>query len=77
MDFRQQRGRIAETILTEYFLRRNYYVFAPMAAHGPVDLIVVHGETGRIILLDAKKELRRGRKGTSQKYRIHRLRKPL
>jgi len=77
MDFRNQEGRIAETILTEYFLRRNYYVFAPMAAHGPVDLVVIHRETGEVVLLDAKKEHVRELKDRPNPHRIHRLRKPI
>jgi hypothetical protein len=41
---RQQEGRIAEAILIEYFLRRNCYVFAPLAAQGPIDLVVINPE---------------------------------
>jgi len=77
MKSRQQEGRISEAILTEYFLRRNYYVFAPMAAHGPVDLVVIHRETGEVILLDAKKDRQRELKGRSKPCRIHRIRKPI
>ena len=54
MDIRQQKGRIAETILTEYLLRRNYYVFVPLAAHGPVDVIAIHPKSGELVLIDAK-----------------------
>jgi len=54
MDIRQQKGRISETILTEYFLRRGYYVYVPLAAHGPVDVIAIHLESGKLILVDAK-----------------------
>ena len=79
MDFRQQEGRIAEAILTEYFLRRNYYVFAPLAAHGPMDMVVVNPETGEVILLDAKKDHKRtkGWQGRAPNHRIHRMRKPV
>lgn len=76
MDFRQQEGRIAEAILTEYFLRRNYYVFVPLAAHGPIDLVVINPETGEIVLLDAKKEHVREVKDRPNPHRIHRMRKP-
>jgi hypothetical protein len=78
MDLRQQEGRIAEAILIEYFLRRNCYVFAPLAAQGPVDLVVVDPETGEVILLDAKKDSKRtkGWQGRAPNHRIHRTRKP-
>ena len=79
MDLRQQEGRIAEAILIEYFLRRNCYVFAPLAAQGPVDLVVVDPETGEVILLDAKKDPKRtkGWQGRAPNHRIHRTRKPI
>ena len=77
MDFRQQEGRIAETILTEYFLRLDYYVFAPLALHGPIDLIAVHAKTGDVVLLDAKKDRFRNLTDRPVPHRIHRKRKPL
>lgn len=79
MDFRQQEGRIAEAILTEHFLRLGYYVFVPLAAHGPVDLIVINSETGEVVLLDAKKDSKRvnGWQGRAPNHRIHRMRKPI
>tara|TARA_R100000005_G_C4993573_1_gene200590 strand:- start:830 stop:1174 length:345 start_codon:yes stop_codon:yes gene_type:complete len=76
MDFRQQEGRIAEAILTEHFLRLGYYVFVPLAAFGPMDLVIINPETGEVVLLDAKKDKKRvkGWKGRSPNLRIHRLR---
>lgn len=79
MDLRQQEGRIAEAILIEFFLRRNCYVFAPLAAQGPVDLVVINPETGEVVLLDAKKDSKRtkGWQGRSPNHRIHRTRNPI
>jgi hypothetical protein len=79
MDFHQQEGRIAEAILTEYFLRLGYYVFAPMAAYGPIDLVVVNPETREVVLLDAKKnhERTKGWQGRAPNHRIHRMRTPI
>ena len=79
MDFHQQEGRIAEAILTEYFLRLGYYVFAPMAAYGPIDIVVVNPETREVVLLDAKKnhERTKGWQGRAPNHRIHRMRTPI
>ena len=79
MDFHQQEGRIAEAILTEYFLRLGYYVFAPMAAYGPIDLVVINPKTREVVLLDAKKnhERTKGWQGRAPNHRIHRMRTPI
>ena len=76
MDIRQQKGRIAETILTEYLLRRNYYVFVPLAAHGPVDVIAIHPKSGELVLIDAKTNQFRTATDRQYPHRIHRKRKP-
>ena len=70
----QFHGRICETILTEYFLRLNYYVYTPLAANGPIDLIAVHKVTHKIVLLDAKKDRIRQQKNRRSPSRIHRKR---
>lgn len=70
----QFHGRICETILTEYFLRLNYYVYTPLAANGPIDLIAVHKVTHKTILLDAKKDRIRHQKNRVSPTRVHRTR---
>ena len=67
-------GGICETILTEHFLRLDYYVFIPLAANGPADLIAVHKVTHKIVLLDAKKDRIRQQKNRRSPSRIHRKR---
>ena len=52
-------------------LRLGYFVYRPLAAQGPADLICVN-EVGRIILLDSKSDAKRinpGRKKASRIYR--------
>lgn len=73
MHITHNKGLISETILTEYFLRRKFYVFKPTAAFGPIDLVVISSETGKIYTLDAKTESFRKLKGRSKKYRISRV----
>jgi len=79
---RHAEGQICETILMEYLLRREFYVFRPQASFGPVDVIAISSRTGKVYLLDAKKERLRyfkvkNAKGRGIKYgphRIHRVR---
>jgi hypothetical protein len=73
MHITHNKGLISETILTEYFLRHKFYVFKPTAAFGPIDLVVISSETGKIYTLDAKTESFRKLKGRSGKYRISRV----
>ena len=56
MDRRHIEGQICETILMEYLLSREFYVFRPQAGFGPVDVIGISGVTGKVYLFDAKKE---------------------
>jgi len=82
MDRRHIEGQICETILTEYLLHREFYVFRPQASFGPVDVIAISGKTGKVYLFDAKKDYLRyfkvkNAKGRGIKYgphRIHRVR---
>jgi len=79
---RHAEGQICETILMEYLLRREFYVFRPQASFGPIDVIAISSRTGKVYLLDAKKERLRyfkvkNAKGRGIKYgphRIHRVR---
>ena len=73
MNIPHGKGLISETILAEYFLRHRFYVFRPISAFGPVDLVAISSETGNIYTLDAKTESFRKLKGRSKKYRISRV----
>jgi|TARA_R110000824_G_scaffold356372_1_gene543629 hypothetical protein len=72
MDIKHIKGQISETILTEYFLRYRFYVFRPLAAFGPVDVVAVSSQTGNIYLLDAKSVGRRKLKGRIGLHLIYR-----
>ena len=72
MQIKHLKGQISETILTEYFLRHKFYVFKPIAAFGPIDLVVISSITGKTYAVDAKTESFRKLKGRSGKYRISR-----
>ena len=74
MDKRHTEGQICETILAEYFLRRGYYVFLPLSAHGPADILIIYSETGKITALDAKKDKFRSVTNRPVPHRIHRVR---
>lgn len=52
-------------------LELGYYVFRPLAAQGPADLICVN-DTGQIILLDSKSDSKRINPGRSKPERIYR-----
>ncbi len=71
-----QVGQISETILTEWLLRRDYYVARPTAGQGPVD-IVAYNEKGQIILLDSKTESTRVNTGRKNPTRIYRALSPI
>jgi hypothetical protein len=73
MDKRHLEGQICETILAEYLMRRGFYVFIPPAGFGPVDVIGISGETGKVYLFDAKKDTKRYLKGRNVPHRIHRV----
>jgi hypothetical protein len=72
MQIKHLKGQISETILTEYFLRHKFYVFRPISAFGPVDLVVVSSITGKTYAIDAKTESFRVIKGRNGKHRINR-----
>ena len=70
-DWRQQKGQICETILTEYLLNLGYYVMRPLAGQGPAD-IIAYDEQGSLYLLDAKADSQRVLPNRSKPSRIHR-----
>lgn len=76
MDKRHTEGQICETILVEYLLRRNLYVFQPVSAHGPVDVVAINAE-GEMYLFDAKKNAKRYVPERKTNHRIHRVLSPL
>jgi len=75
MDKRHTEGQICETILAEYLLRQDMYVFKPEATSCPVDVIAISKE-GKIYLLDAKKDAERIWPGRKSKQRIYRALTP-
>ena len=76
MDKRHTEGQICETILVEYLLRLDLYVFQPVSAHGPVDVIALSAE-GEMYLFDAKKNAERYVPERGTNHRIHRVLSPL
>jgi hypothetical protein len=70
-NFRQQQGQICEHILTEWLLRRGYYVLRPLAGQGPID-VMAYDEEGTIFFFDAKQNSMRINPGRKNKTRIHR-----
>jgi hypothetical protein len=75
MDKRHTEGQICETILAEYLLRQDMYVFKPEATMCPVDVIAI-SKKGTIYLFDAKKDAARTWPGRKKKTRIHRALTP-
>ena len=76
MDKRHTEGQICETILVEYLLRRDMYVFQPVSAHGPVDVIAISAE-GEVYLFDAKKDAERYVPKRRKTHRLYRVLSPL
>ena len=76
MDRRHTEGQICEIILIEYLLRQDLYVFLPISAHGPVDVIAINAE-GEMYLFDAKKDAGRYVPERGTNHRIHRVLSPL
>jgi Holliday junction resolvase len=70
-DWRQQKGQICETILTEYLLHLGYYVMRPLAGQGPVD-IIAYDDHGSLYLLDSKADSQRVLPNRTKPSRIHR-----
>tara|TARA_R110000744_G_scaffold161378_1_gene277869 strand:- start:117 stop:551 length:435 start_codon:yes stop_codon:yes gene_type:complete len=57
----QQKGDWCELIAAAYFRKENYHVFYKMS--GPIDLVLVHQETGETRYIDVKyKNTRQGMK---------------
>tara|TARA_R100001244_G_scaffold101315_1_gene75566 strand:+ start:447 stop:788 length:342 start_codon:yes stop_codon:yes gene_type:complete len=75
MDKRHTEGQICETILAEYLLRQDMYVFKPEATSCPVDVIAI-SKKGTIYLFDAKKDAARIVAGRKNKQRIYRVLSP-
>ena len=75
MDKRHTEGQICETILAEYLLRQDMYVFKPEATSCPVDVIAI-SKKGTIYLFDAKKDAERIWPGRKSKQRIYRVLSP-
>lgn len=74
-DFRQQNGQICEAILTEWLLRRGFYVCRPIAAQGPVDVIAYNDE-GDVFFFDSKQDAARVNPGRGKSERIYRAKTP-
>ena len=76
MDRRHTEGQICEIILVEYLLRQDLYVFQPVSAHGPVDVVAISAE-GEMYLFDAKKDAGRYVPKRGANHRIYRVLSPL
>ena len=74
-DSRHVDGDVCELLACAHYVRKGYYVFQPVSAHGPADLIVVSHDGVR--LLEVKKDMQRVNPGRTKPARIHRMRKPL
>jgi len=72
MDKRHTEGQICETILVEYLLRLDMYVFQPVSAHGPVDVVAISAK-GEVYLFDAKKDAGRYVPKRRKTHRIYRV----
>ena len=70
---RHTEGQICETILTEYLLRHDMYVYRPQAAFGPADVIAI-SKDGKIYMFDAKKDALRYVPDRKTSQRIYRVR---
>ena len=71
-DTRHQTGDVCESILAEYLLRKDWWVFLPLSSYGPVDVVAITPEA-EIFLFDSKAD--RFRK--IQNNRIYRVRSAL
>jgi hypothetical protein len=71
MDKNQQTGCLSETILTEWLIRKDWYVARPVGQQGPAD-VVAYNEDGEILLLDSKTDGSRVIKGRKSASRIYR-----
>ena len=73
----QATGDVCETILIEYLLRKNLWVFTPFSGQGPVDVIAISPD-GKVYLFDAKADRARWLKNrATQPHRIYRKRSAL
>ena len=66
-------GDICEAILVENLLRRGWYVYRPVSAYGPVDVIAI-SPGGKTYLFDAKADRFRVNPDRRKRARIHRKR---
>ena len=66
-------GQHCEAVLTEYIVRRGFWVFRPLANYGPADLICINSY-GDIVLLDSKSDNFRVNPGCTKPARIYRKR---
>ena len=73
---RHTTGDVCEAMLTEYLLRRGWFVLRPITAHGPVDVAAITPE-GDLYLFDSKNDSKRVNRGRKKEARIHRIRTPL
>ena len=69
-------GDISELILVENLLRRGWYVYRPLSAWGPVDVIAITS-VGRLYLFDAKTDRFRVNPDRRKRSRIYRKRSVL
>tara|TARA_R110000824_G_C15058404_1_gene662140 strand:- start:387 stop:734 length:348 start_codon:yes stop_codon:yes gene_type:complete len=70
---RHTTGDVCEAILTEYLLRRGWFVLRPITAHGPVDVAAITPE-GDMYLFDSKNDRKRINLGRKKADRIYRIR---
>ena len=70
---RHTTGDVCEAILTEYLLRRGWFVLRPITAHGPVDVAAITPE-GDMYLFDSKNDRKRMNLGRKKADRIYRIR---
>lgn len=70
---RHRTGDICESILAEYLLRKNWWVFVPLSGHGPVDVIAITPEA-EVFLFDSKADRFRKNPNRNVCNRIYRVR---
>lgn len=51
---RKHKGALSELRASAWLLEQGYEVFRNVSAHGPIDIIARHPETGELLLLDVK-----------------------
>ena len=53
-DNKQRTGDISEHIAVVKFLKQGYHVFKNVSPKGPIDMVLVHQETGEVRKIDVK-----------------------